>query len=69
MIGMLRRSAHSSKKSNRLYQLINDFSVVKPVGAKWMVELCDYYKAKPEIIVSGFKEAGIVDLRDYLASD
>ena len=41
-------------------------SVVKPVGAKWMVELHDYFKAKPEIIVNGFKGAGIVD---YLASD
>ena len=41
-------------------------SVVKPVGAKWMIELYDYFKAKPEIILSGFKGAGIVD---YLASD
>lgn len=41
-------------------------SVVKPVGARWMVELYDYFKAKPEIIVNGFKGAGIVD---YLTSD
>lgn len=41
-------------------------SVVKPVRAKWMVELYDYFKAKPEIIVNGFKGAGIVD---YLTSD
>ena len=41
-------------------------SVVKAVGAKWMIELYDCFKAKPEIIVSGFKGAGIVD---YLASD
>ena len=41
-------------------------SVVKPIGAEWMKGLYDYLKAKPEIIVNGFKGAGIVD---YHASD
>ena len=31
-----------------------------------MIEPYDYFKTKPEIIVNGFKGAGIVD---YLASD
>ena len=34
-------------------------SVMKPLGAKWLVELHDYIKGKPDIIKNGFKEAGI----------
>ena len=34
-------------------------SVMKPLGAKWLVELHDYMKGKPDIIKNGFKEAGI----------
>ena len=36
-------------------------SIVKPLGAKWMSELFDYMKAKPEIICNGFKQSGIFD--------
>ena len=36
-------------------------SIVKPLGATWMVSLYDYLKSKPEIIRNGFKEAGIID--------
>ena len=36
-------------------------SVVKPLGATWMVSLYDYLKSKPETVQNGFKEAGIVD--------
>ena len=36
-------------------------SVVKPVGAKWMLKLYDYFKAHPEIIQNGFKGTGITD--------
>ena len=36
-------------------------SVVKPLGAKWLVDLFDYMKTKPEIIRNGFKEAGILE--------
>ena len=34
-------------------------SVMKPLGAKWLIELYDYMKGKPDIIKNGFKEAGI----------
>ena len=30
-------------------------SIVKPLGAWWMVELHDYLKGKPDIIHNGFK--------------
>lgn len=39
-------------------------SVVKPLGARWMVSLYDHLKAKPDIIRNGFKEAGIVNCLD-----
>ena len=31
-------------------------SVMKPLGAKWLVDLCDYLKGKPEIIKNSFKK-------------
>lgn len=34
-------------------------SRMKPLSAKWFVELSDYLKVNPSIIVNGFKEAGI----------
>ena len=36
-------------------------SIVKPLGAQWMIQLYDYMKSKPEIIHNGFKAVGIVD--------
>ena len=36
-------------------------SVMKPLGAKWLVELYDYLKGKPDIVKNGFKDAGILD--------
>ena len=36
-----------------------DMSVVKCLSLKWMKEVHDYLKSKPEIAVNGFKEAGI----------
>jgi len=36
-------------------------SVMKPLGAKWLVDLYDYLKGKPEIIKNGFKEAGLLE--------
>ena len=36
-------------------------SIMKPIGAKWIIELHDYLKTKPDIIINGFKGAGIID--------
>ena len=36
-------------------------SVVKPMGAKWMIDLYDYLKGNPSIITHGFKHVGISD--------
>ncbi len=35
-------------------------SIVKPLGAKWMVSMYDYFLSKPEIIRNGFIGAGII---------
>jgi len=37
-------------------------SVVKPMGAKWMVYLYDYLKSKPDIIRNGFIATGLLTL-------
>ena len=36
-------------------------SIVKPLGARWIIKLFDYLTSKPDIIKNGFKGAGIVD--------
>ena len=36
-------------------------SKVKPLGARWMVNLHDHLKAKPDMICDAFKVAGIVN--------
>lgn len=36
-------------------------SIIKPLGAKWLVSLYDYLKSKPSMIINGFIEAGIID--------
>ena len=40
-------------------------SVVKPLGAKWMIELFDHFKQHPEIIRNVFSAAGISDCLNY----
>ena len=36
-------------------------SIMMPIGAKWMVQLFDYFQARPEIISNGFSAAGITE--------
>ena len=36
-------------------------SVVKPIAAKWMIDLYNYLVANPQIIKNGFKHVGITD--------
>lgn len=36
-------------------------STIKPVHAKWLIEDYDYIKSRPEIIINGFKAAGILE--------
>ena len=32
------------------------------LGAKWLLKLYDYLCGKPEIIINGFRESGILDV-------
>ena len=34
-------------------------SVMKPIVSQWMIDMYNYFKSNPSIIVNGFKEAGI----------
>ena len=36
-------------------------SIMKPIGAKWMMEAFDYIQSHPEMIRNGFKNVGITD--------
>ena len=49
------RNDHSSTKAVDLR-----LSIVKPLGAKWMVKMYDYFKSKPHIIQNGFKHITLV---------
>ena len=40
-------------------------SIMKPLKAKWLVMLYDYFKSREDIIKNGFKGAGITN---YLAA-
>ena len=58
---------YSDQICNQLHQGVNPvksvdlrLSIVKPLGAQWMIALYDYFKSKPEIAKNGFKEAGII---------
>ena len=35
-------------------------SIMKPLGARWLVSLYDYLKEHPSIIENGFKAAGVL---------
>lgn len=37
-------------------------NTMKPLGARWMIELYNYLKLNPQIIINGFKEVGILDI-------
>ena len=37
-------------------------SVMKPLEAKWLIELFDYLKTNNTIVSNGFKAAGIIDI-------
>ena len=35
-------------------------SIVKPLGAMWLMDAYEYIKSKPSIIINGFRGAGIL---------
>lgn len=47
------------EKADSVTSIGLQMSVVKPLGAKWLIGLWEYMKLKPDISINGFKEAGI----------
>ena len=35
-------------------------SVMKPLGARWLMGVYDYIKSKPDIVINGFRGAEII---------
>ena len=48
--------------SSALQPVPMQLSIMKPIGAKWMMDLYDYIKSKPELVINGFRNVGIVDI-------
>ena len=56
---------------NIICQLLHDaiceevdmrLSRMKPLSAKWVIEMAEYFTTRPEIILNGFSAAGILGL-------
>jgi uncharacterized protein YfaQ (DUF2300 family) len=52
------RQARLDKESFKSVDLA--MSVVKPLGATWLIALHTYLKDNPNISINGYKEAGIL---------
>ena len=48
-------------ESDDTQQVDMRLSIMKPLGARWLVELYDYLGSNPSFIVNGFAAAGILD--------
>ena len=48
--------------SSALQPVAMQLSIMKLIGAKWMMDLHDYIKSKPELVINGFRNVGIVDI-------
>ena len=58
---------HSKKVADELESgsvlvKLRQMSVVKPLSANWFIGAFDYIKNSPDIIINGFKAAGILDI-------
>ena len=36
-------------------------SVLKPIHARWLISIYDFFRNPPELIIKGFEKAGIID--------
>ena len=50
------------KDDNAVQPVDLKLSVLKPIGAKWMIKLFDHFCARPEVIVNGIRAAGIKNI-------
>ena len=54
----IRDSMESKKNPAEVVDL--KLSIVKPLGAQWLIELYNYMLQKPEFVINGFRGAGIL---------
>ena len=43
--------------------------MLRELGAKWLVQMAEYFQGNPQIIVNGFLRAGIAGALDRASSD
>ena len=57
-------STQLDEKSNGASLQLVDLrlSIMKPLGARWMIKLYNYMKLNPQEMINGFKEVGILDM-------
>ena len=54
------RDSINSEKSEKEHVVDLKLSIVKPMGAQWLIELYDYMLQKPDLIINGFRGSGIL---------
>ena len=37
-------------------------SIMKPLSAKWIIDLYRYFQSRPDIVINGFHAAGIINI-------
>ena len=47
---------HQLRQRSSIKPLDTRVSAIKPLGAKWMIKMYDYFKSNPEIIIKGFRK-------------
>ena len=50
---------HQLQQGSSIKPVDTRMSAVKPLGAKWMIKMYDYFKSNPKIIINGFRKAGL----------
>ena len=48
------------KKSDEVKPVDLHLNVVKSLGAKWLMEMHDYFNSNPQIILNGFRKSGLL---------
>ena len=51
-------------ESAELHPINLGMPVLKELGAKWMVEMAEYFGENPQVVVNGFMKAGIAGALD-----
>jgi len=50
---------HQLQNGNKTPEVDLNMSIMKPLGATWLIKLIDYLKLNPQLVVNGFHKAGL----------